>query len=335
MIHPVMRILLVKTSSLGDVVHNLPVASDIARHLPETCIDWLVEEGFAELPRLHPAVQRVVPVALRRWRRAPLARASWREFAAFRADLQAEPYDCVLDTQGLIKSAALAVQARLTLVGRRCGFAAAGAREPLAALSYHRRIDVDPRLHAIERNRLLASRCLGLPQPGPLDYGIDASPWAAPWLNGPYAVLLTASSRVDKQWPQEHWRALAQWLDRQGLTSVFPGGTPAERAAAAELAARSPRAVAAPAMNLTELARVLAGARLVVGVDTGLVHLAAALGRPTLALFIASDPELTGVRAGDRALNLGRRGAPPHPTAVFAASQTLLAAAAAEGAPCA
>ena len=304
-----MRVLLVKTSSLGDVVHNLPVASDIRRVFPDATIDWVVEEGFAEIPRLHPAVAKVIPVAARRWRKSPLSPATWREIGAYRRAATADFHDVVIDTQGLIKSALLARWAR----GKTCGHAADSAREPLAARFYQRRFSIGKHLHAVTRNRLVAAMALGYSLDElPLDYGIAAPPLAAPWLPaGRYAVLLTATSRADKEWPEAEWQTLGKALIDAGLSCVLPGGTPAERTRAARLAAMLGRAVAAPAMNLAELSRLLAGAALVVGVDTGLVHLAAALERPTIALYRASHPALTGVLAGADAVNIGNADRPP------------------------
>jgi heptosyltransferase-1 len=320
-----MRILLVKTSSLGDVIHNLPVASDIRRRLPEARIDWVVEENFAEIPRLHPAVEQVFPVAVRRWRKALLSPATWREIGAYRRSVHrpagADFWDAVLDTQGLVKSALLAAQA----LGPKLGHAAASAREPLAARFYARGFDIPKTLHAVERNRRLAAAALGYALDDlPLDYGIAASPLQADWLpQGDYAVLLTATSRADKEWPEADWRALGAALNATGLRCVLPGGSPTERARAARLAHDLGRAVAAPPLNLTELAGLMAGARIVVGVDTGLVHLAAALARPTLALYCASDPALTGVLGGGAYLNLGGPGAPPGAAEVVAAALRL------------
>lgn len=308
-----MRILLVKTTSMGDVIHNLPVASDIRRALPQAEIDWAVEEGFAEIPRLHPAVRQVLPVAVRRWRKSLLSPATWREIGAFRHAVRrlasADFYDAVIDTQGLVKSALLAAQAQ----GRKYGHAAASAREPFAARFYDTGFDIPKNLHAVERNRRLAAAALGYKMEDlPLDYGISAPPLQADWLPaGEYAVLLTATSRADKEWPEENWRALGSALIATGLRCVLPGGSENERARAGRLAQALGRAVAAPALTLTAMAGLLAGARLVVGVDTGLVHLAAALGRPTLALYCASDPALTGVLGTAAYLNLGGRAAPP------------------------
>lgn len=319
-----MRILLVKTSSLGDVVHNLPVVGDIVRHVSGAVIDWVVEESFAEIPRLHPGVRRVIPVALRRWRKSSFAAATWREIAEARRQLRAERYGAVLDSQGLLKSALIASQAR-SAPGARIGHDHESAREPIAARFYDRRVAVPRELHAVIRNRLLAARAFGYEPEPRIDYGIAAPPLAAPWLPGrEYAVLLTATSRTDKEWPEADWQALGSALIATGLTCVLPGGSDNERRRAAHLANNLGRAVAAPPMNLTELAGLMAGAALVVGVDTGLVHLAAALGRPTLALYCASDPKLTGVLAGEHAINLGGVGTPPRAGEVVAEALKLL-----------
>ncbi|WIM05085.1 MAG: lipopolysaccharide heptosyltransferase I [Candidatus Nitricoxidivorans perseverans] len=318
-----MRILLVKTSSLGDVIHNLPVASDLARRFPGAAIDWVVEEGFIDIPRMHPAVRHVIPVALRRWRRRLLSPQTWREMAMFLRVLKARGYDAVLDTQGLLKSALIASRA----LGERLGYSADSAREPAAARFYDRTFPVPKSLHAVSRNRRLAAAALGYSLEGlPLDYGIavPAGP-AFGWLPVcEYAVLLTATSRADKEWPEPDWQALGTALIAMGLRCVLPGGNQPERERAARLATSLGRAMAAPAMSLAELSGLLAGARVVIGVDTGLVHLAAALGRPTVALYCASDPALTGVHAGDRAINLGGPGAPPSAAAVVAAARGLL-----------
>lgn len=309
-----MRILLVKTSSLGDVIHNLPVASDIRRHFPEASIDWCVEEGFATIPRLHPAVDRIIPVAIRRWRKNLFKMATWREISAFGKLLQAVPYDLVIDTQGLIKSAFVARRARGPLVG----YSADSAREPTAAKLYDRHFSVDVDLHAVLRNRLLAGAALGYAVDDAPDYGITAAPATFDWLPArPYVVFLTATSRDDKLWPDEHWLALGQALQARGLSAVLPGGSQPERDRAARLAAGIPGAVAAPPMYIPDLAAVLAGAQAVVGVDTGLTHLAVALKTPTVALYTATDPGLTGVLGAGFHRNLGGKAQVPAVAAVL------------------
>ncbi len=319
-----MRILLIKTSSLGDVVHNLPVVSDLRRRYPEARIDWVVEEAFRDIPRMHPALHRVIPVALRRWRKAMLSPASWGEMRSFRAALREQSYDLVIDTQGLLKSALIARIAR----GRRCGYAAASAREPAAARFYDARFEVAKSLHAVSRNRRLAALAADGDASCAPDYGIAAVPAPARCVpggtSGPAsALLLTATSRDDKLWPEERWIALGRALHDKGLACLLPAGNAVERERARRLAQAIPSAVALPPLGLAQLAGQLAAARIVVGVDTGLVHLAAALGRPTLALFCASDPALTGVFAATPAINLGARGQPPGVDEVLAAATLL------------
>jgi heptosyltransferase-1 len=302
------KILLIKTSSLGDVVHNLPVVSDIQAHYPGARIDWVVEEGFQDIPRLHPGVTELFPIALRRWRKTPLAARTREAFRLFRQRLRQEHYDLILDTQGLLKSALIATLAKGTRVGHAWG----SAREPLAALAYDRGFRVDRTLHAVTRNRILAGNALGYAPQGAPDYGIRPAPLALPWLDAaPYCVLLHATSRDDKLWPEEAWVALGRALHTRGLRSVLPWGSEAERLRGERLAGAIDGAKVAPRLTIPELSVLLGGARAVIGVDTGLTHLAAALGKPVVALYCGSDPGLTGVLAGDRAVNLGARGAPP------------------------
>lgn len=316
-----MRILLVKTSSLGDVIHNLPVASDLRRAFPQAQIDWCVEENFAAIPRLHPGVDRVIPVAIRRWRKALLRRRTWQEIRNFREELRAEPYDAILDTQGLLKSALVARQA----LGPILGYAPEAAREPLAARFYDRTYAIPKAAHAVDRNRWLAAAAFGHAADQPLDYGITAAPLAADWLPaGPYAVFLTATSRDDKLWEETRWLALGQALMERGVRAVLPAGSPAERERAARLAANLKGAVAAPPLGLDQLAGLLAGARLTVGVDTGLTHLAAALRVPTVAIYTATEPGLTGVLGTGFCRNLGGPGRSPEPGAVLDMLQPVL-----------
>ena len=319
-----MRVLLIKTSSLGDVVHNLPVVTDLRARFPAAEIDWVVEEAFADIARLHPGVRQVIPVALRRWRRSLLSPQTWREIGSLRKRLVAVRYDMAIDTQGLLKSALIT----RTVPTRRCGYAAASAREPLASGFYDASFEVSRSLHAVERNRRLAAQVGGYSIDDMPDYGIAVPP--APALcvpggtPGPTAVLLTATSRDDKLWPEEHWIALGSELQAHGLHCQLPAGNSVERERTGRIASRIPEASLLPPSSIGELAAHLGAARIVIGVDTGLVHLAAALGRPTLALFSASDPALTGVLARGVAVNLGNRGLPPSVDAVLAAARPLL-----------
>jgi heptosyltransferase-1 len=310
------KILLVKTSSMGDVIHNLPVVSDIRAHFPEAEIDWVVEESFAGIPALHPGVGEIIPVAVRRWRKNLVSRTVLAEISDFVTRLRGKTYDVVLDTQGLIKSGIITRLAQ----GARCGFDRRSAREPLAALFYDKALRVEKSQHAVVRNRLLAGRTLGYSPDDPVNYGIAAPSLILPWLPAtPFVVLLHATSRDDKLWPEADWVALAAHLAGKGINCVLPWGSAAEQQRSRRLAERIPTAVVPPALTLGQAAALLAQAVAVVGVDTGLVHLAAALNVPAIAIYCASDPGLTGLYASGPAVNLGRSGMPPDSASVIEA----------------
>ena len=302
-----MRILFVKTSSLGDVIHNCPAVSDAALRFPGASIDWLVEEPFAEIAALHASVRRAIPVAVRRWRAALLAPQTWSQFGELRRQLRAERYDCVIDSQGLVKSALLASLAE----GARHGFDRASAREPLASLFYGTRHTVPQALHAVERNRRLAAAALGYAAPQACSYDLRAGGEAPLELEVPFALLLTMSSRPGKLWPEERWVELGRALQQRGARSVLPWGDEAERARCKRIAQSIGGALVPRRMTLSELARLMPRARWIAGVDTGLAHLAAALGTPAVGIYGGSDPALTGLYGNQRAHNLGAAGRPP------------------------
>lgn len=314
------KILLVKTSSMGDVVHNLPVASDIRAVLPGAEISWVAEEPFAAIPRLHAAVGRVIPVALRRWRKTLWRRQTRDEIREFLRQLREQAYDAVIDTQGLLKSALIARVAQ----GMRFGLDWSSAREPLA-LFYDRTFRVPWTMHAVERNRSLAAQALGYALPAQVDYGAHAAPGKFPWLPAArYAALLHATSAERKLWDEANWIEMGRYFLKQGIACVLPWGNMAERARSDRLAARISGAVVPPALGLGDAAALLAGAHAVIGVDTGLAHLAAALGAPAIGIYCATDPGATGIYACPRALNLGDAGKPPTVSAVLAALESLM-----------
>lgn len=310
-------ILLIKTSSLGDVIHNLPTVSDIRRLWPDAVIDWVVEENFADIPRLHAGVRRVIPVAIRRWRKAVTRPSTRAQITQFVNDIGEHNYDFVIDTQGLVKSAFLARLAQ----GVRCGYSRKSAREALASFFYQRRFDVDRALHAVVRNRQLTAAALGYKLDElPLDYGLHPEPQLFDWLgSGAYAVLLTATSRDDKLWPEAHWVALGQALQARGLRAVLPSGSDRERERAQRIVAQIPHACLAPPSAIRDLSALMSSAQCVIGVDTGLTHLAAALDVPVAAIYVSTHPGLTGVYAGARAMNLGGVGQVPSVEEVLAA----------------
>lgn len=303
-----MRILLIKTSSMGDVIHNLPVVADIHRHVENASVDWVVEENFAEIPRLHSGVDSVIPVALRRWRKQFLSAASHEQWRAFKRDLRQHDYDAIIDTQGLLKSALIARNAK----GIRSGYDRASAREPLASFSYQRKFAVVKEQHAVERNRQLVAKVLGYELDQAPSYGLhglEAAPNMA--LQAPYVICLHATSRDDKLWREENWLALGKWLAEKGICCVFPSGSERERERATRLATGVPGAQALAPSGLREIAAHLSNAVAVIGVDTGLTHLACALSKPTIALYTVTNPGLTGVYGSVIAVNLGGIGASP------------------------
>ncbi|MBI5722046.1 MAG: lipopolysaccharide heptosyltransferase I [Burkholderiales bacterium] len=297
-----MRLLIVKTSSMGDVVHALPVVADVLRHHPGATIEWLVEAAYAAIPQLHPGVQRVLSVSWRKWRRALLAGATWQAMRELRGELQREPYDLVLDLQGLLKSALWARQAR----GPVAGYDRKSAREPAAAWAYQRRAAVGTGLHAVQRCRMLAAAHLGYTMPaGPPDFGLRApAPGWGP--KAPYAVLIPNASRKEKLWPERHWGSVGKRLRERGLIPVVLWGADEEQTLAERIAADCEGDVP-PFLRVGEMAAVLAGARQVVGLDTGFTHLAAALGRPTLGIYCDHEPGLAGIAGPGRVASIGGR----------------------------
>jgi len=286
-----MRVLVVKTSSLGDVIHTLPALTDAVAARPELRFDWVVEEGFAEIPAWHPAVDRVIPVALRRWRGHLLDSATRREWKAFRRLLGQRDYAAVIDAQGLLKSAFLT---RLVPPPRH-GLDRQSAREPLAALAYDHPHPVPWGRHAVVRVRELFARALDYPVPeGTADYGIDRMRLGSYGMDGDYVVFLHGTTWATKHWPRRYWEELARHVTAAGLKVLLPWGNQAERERAQAIAGVCENIQVLPRMDLAHLAGAFAGARAVVAVDTGLSHLVAALDIPQVVIYGATDPKRTG-----------------------------------------
>jgi heptosyltransferase-1 len=301
------EILFIKTSSLGDVIHHMPAVTDARRARPGDRLTWLVEEDCVPLVRLHPAVDAVIPVASRRWRREGLmSPAVWREMAAFRRAVQARRYDLVVDTQGLFRTGLMSWLAR----GTRHGYDRASIREPMASAFYHVRHSVSRDLHAIERNRQLSGLALNYVPQGAPDYGLERE--ALRDSNAaPYAVLLHATARADKEWPVANWIGLKDALARRDVDLLLPWGRDEERERAVRIADGLPRARVIDRLPLDGVARLIAGASFVIGVDTGILHLAAALGVPLVAIFAGSQPTLTGPVGSGPLEVVGTKGRPP------------------------
>lgn len=287
-----MKICLVKTSSMGDVIHSLPALTDAQAHLPDFRVDWVVEENFAEIPRWHSAVNRMIPIALRRWRKAPFSTQTRNEWKTYRTLLQTEAYDAVIDAQGLIKSAFFATR---LANGIKHGYDRKSIREPLASCFYDKKYAISYQQHAVERIRQLFAQSLGYCLPTTKgDYDI-ARHFLKNTLCEPYLIFIHATTRADKHWPEKAWRNLIEKITALSPIEIhLPWGNATEKARAERLAQGLPNVNVLPKLTLTELAEHIANAQAVVSVDTGLAHLTAALDKPNITLYGATDPQLIG-----------------------------------------
>jgi heptosyltransferase-1 len=301
-------VLVVRPSSLGDVVYALALVSDIATHRPGLAVDWVAEDAFVDLVRLDPRIRRVVPLSLRRWRHAPFAPATWRDMAAFRRAMREERYEAILNLQEQVKGAVVSWFAQ----GTRHGLDRANIREPIATLVDHVHHPVSRDLHIVERCRGVAAAALGYAADGPPRWQLAPPPTASAMPAGPYALAFHATSRSDKRWPEQHWAALVTHFARAGFTTLLPWGNAEEEACSRRIADGTEGAVVPPRQTLPELATLARSAEIVVGVDTGLTHLAAALGTATVAIFTTTDARLAGVYcAGPHARDAGGNGVVP------------------------
>lgn len=287
-----MRVLLIKTSSLGDVIHTLPALTDAKKAIPAVTFDWVVEEGFAEIPSWHPAVSKVIPVALRRWRKSIWQ--TWRsgEWQAFKKKIRTGSYDLVIDAQGLLKSAWLTRYVNAPIAGLN----KQSAREKLASHFYQYTYPVAWGQHAVERVRQLFAQALDYPLPLTIgDYGLDRHKVVGDLDAVKNTVVFLHGTTWDtKHWPEYYWCQLAKMLDAQGIYVKLPWGNDKEKQRAERIASGLMYAQVLPKLNLKGIATVLATAKACVAVDTGLGHLAAALDVPTISLFGPTNPALTG-----------------------------------------
>lgn len=298
-----MKVLVVKTSSLGDIIHALPALSDAQAVYPNIRFDWVLEEPFVEIPRWHGAVDRVIPIAFRRFKKNPRALLKSGEWREWFKQIRAEHYDLVIDLQGLLKSAVLT---RLVRADVRGGFSWTSARESVASLFYGKRVVVPKAQHAVMRNRALFAQILGYDiSRCALNYGITQYPFVGVSLEEPYCVFLHGTTWDSKHWPEHYWCALAKKVAEAGYTIQLLWGNDLERARALRIAAVTPKAGVLPQkLSLSEVASLLIGAQAVVSVDTGFAHLATALNVPTVSLYGPTDPLRSGT-LGEKQLSLG------------------------------
>jgi heptosyltransferase-1 len=314
-----MRILVVKTTSMGDIVHTLPAVSDMAQAFPQVQIDWLIEQPFAAIARLHPSVHRVIPIQFRKWRKRFWAE-DVRSVIKVRLDeLRAEPYDWIIDFQGLVKSALFARSVKGKSDAVIAGYDRASIKEPLAACFYDQKARVSRHLPAVERNRGLAAQHLGYSVGNQANFGIAATldhqlhPWCP---KSAYVVLMPAASRVEKLWSEDYWVAVAERFKVEGLAIVVLWGSKEEHARAERLAQRC-TGIVPPFLTVVEAAGLLAGSHMVIGLDTGFTHLASALGRPTIGIYCDHEPGLAPVTGPAFTASLGGKKTAPTKTQVL------------------
>ncbi|HEX9173066.1 MAG TPA: lipopolysaccharide heptosyltransferase I [Telluria sp.] len=326
-----MNILLVRVSSLGDVLHNLPMVADILRHHPDANIDWVVEEGYVSLVRLNPHVRTVIPFALRRWRKTLASSATRAEIKAFFRTLRQQEYDYVFDTQGLLKTGIIMGAARIRRGGHKVGLAngsEGSGYEGVSRIFHTRSIALDPRTHAVARGRMVAAAALGYTLDAGPDFGLPApDPASRPgWMpDAAYAVFFHGTARDAKKWAPANWITLGQAL--APMPVLLPWGSEQEKREAEALAAQLPNARVLPKLSMMDAVELARHAALAVGVDTGLTHIAAAFVRPTVEIYADSPKWKTEGNWSPRIVNLGDLGAPPSAPDVIAAARHLLDAA--------
>ncbi len=301
------RILIVRTSSLGDIIQAFPAISDIAKHLPGSKIDWVVEENFLEIPRWHSKVNAVLSIAHRRWRNSWWSNQVRMERCALANYFQEHPYDFVLDMQGLLKSAWLTNQA----IGERHGLNWKSAREPIASFFYDKRHRVEFWKPAVTRHRLLASMALGYQYSGPADFGLGNVIVEKEKEEKMYIVLMPSSSRRRKFWVKESWLAVVRYLNFSGYQLILLAGNEQEKRYAECITLGISNSKILTKVNFSAIKNLILGARFMIGLDTGLTHLSAALGLPTLGIYCRSSSIRTGLVGRNFTASLGNQDSPP------------------------
>lgn len=297
-----MRVLIVKVSSLGDIIHTLPAVTDASMAHRDLVFDWVVEENFTEVPSWHPAVENVIPVAIRRWRKSMVKTMLNKEYQLFKNDLQNVHYDLVIDAQGLIKSGVISRISK----GLTVGLSNRTIREPMATLFYNKVYSVPWNEHAVDRVRQLFSRALKYSYDEErVDYGLDLDRIAPAneRTKCKRLVFLHGTTWRTKHWPQHYWRQLAHIAVENGFEVLLPWGNEQEKIRAEFIAKDNAKVTVLDRQSLTGLARHILTAKGVIAVDTGLGHLAAALAIPTLSLYGPTDPGLSGT-FGDKQSHL-------------------------------
>ena len=297
-----MRILIIKTSSLGDVVHSLPIIEDIKKNYHNSIIDWVIEENYTDIIKMHNGINKAIPVSIRRWRKKIFSAQTWLEITAFKKTIQSQHYDCVIDTQGLFKSGVITQLSRSI---NKCGYDKKSAREPIASNFYDYCYSVGQNLHAVERNRMLAGSALNYDiAKGEIKYGIH--PPHHSYILGivnelpeKYILGFHGTSHDNKLWDINQWVELCKKLIVNGYFLVLPWGNKLEKIRAEKISKQVGNAYVLPKVGISSLAVIIEKSHAVVGVDTGLLHLAVALNKPAIGIYIKTNSAITGLFGED------------------------------------
>ena len=288
-----MRILVVKLTSMGDTLHLLPALSDLYSEFPDVVVDWMIEDSFCEIPTWHNSVDKVIPVSTRRWRSLNLKNV--REFLSFVKNLREHHYDVILDAQGLMKSAALSRFGKLNKGGRRVGFSAGSIKEKPAARFYTTRLDIARQQHAVDRLRQLFACAFGYAehQQKP-DYAVNISAISVTMLPAKAILLFPGTTWASKHIPDQTWRDVVDAVLADGYSVAISWGNEKEKKRAQWIAKGHANAMVLKKSSLTQLATMLLESSGAIAVDTGLGHLAAALGVPAVSVYGSTAAALTG-----------------------------------------
>ncbi|WMW79261.1 lipopolysaccharide heptosyltransferase I [Undibacterium cyanobacteriorum] len=323
-----MKILLIRVSSLGDVLHNMPVIDDIKAHYPDAEIDWVVEEAYVNLVKLQPKVRKVIPYAQRRWRKSLGKQETRAEIKHFYRSLREEAYDLILETQGLLKTGIIMGMARKSPTGKKVGLAngtEGSGYEALSRIFHDQSVATDKRCHAVQRGRIVAAAALGYELKTPASFGLQKQDLTPAWMpQGPYVVFFHATAGESKKWARNNWIKTARDLQVTGLPILLPWGNDAEKQEAEAMAAQMSNATVLPKLSMQEATVLAQRAALVIGVDTGLVHIAAAYETPTIELYCDSPRWKTEGNWSPKIINLGDKGMPPSVAEVEIAFEKLL-----------
>ncbi len=288
-----MKALIIKLSSMGDLIHTLPALTDAKKAIPAIEFDWVAEPAFAEIPTWHPSVNRVIEAPIRQWKRN-----KWQAFRAgaikqFKQSLRQTDYDLIIDAQSALKTAIISTQA----AGPRAGMDKQSVREYGAQWFYQQRYFIDKNQHAINRTRQLFARALNYPEPeSSPDFGINRNQLTEPPVTLPekYIVCVHGTTWKTKHWQQTHWQTLINIITKNNLSVVLLFGNENEKKRSEQLAKNNKNVLVMPKLSLSECATVIANAKAAVCVDTGLGHLAAALNTPAVHLYGPTDPKKIG-----------------------------------------